>query len=64
MEYQHSVSLEILHPYLWLDLWKPSLKAHFVFWEISIWNIEATVIHLCYNVAWPDTQHKSLLIYT
>ena len=46
---------------MWLDLRKPFLRAHFVFREISIWNIEATVIHLWYNVAMPDTQYPTYI---
>ena len=37
---------------------KPSLRAHLVFREILILNIKVTVVHLCYNVAMPDTQYK------
>ena len=25
--------------YMWLPLWKPSLMAHLVLWEIPIWSI-------------------------
>ena len=35
--------------HMWLSLLKPSLMTHLVFWGIPFWNIEATVVLLC----WP-----------
>ena len=43
---------------MWLELWKPTKLWHFVFWEIPLWNIEATVVFLCFIVAMPHLLYK------
>ena len=42
----------------WIYIQKLSLLAHFVFQEISFWNIESIVVLLCYIVAMPDLLYK------
>ena len=44
--------------YMWLNLQKPSLTAHFVFPEILMLNIGSIVAHWCYKVATLTTQYK------
>ena len=44
--------------YMWLDLGKPIIMSHFVFWEIPFWNIEAAVALLCCIIAAQDLLYK------
>ena len=44
--------------YIYLDLQKPSVFVHFVFQEIPLLKVKATVALLCYTVAMPDLLYK------